>query len=925
MKFTKNLLMLLMLPAFALPVIAQDSEDEDEGLEIVITTAQKVEKDVMDTPVPVTVFTQDKLTEYGINNYIDLSQMVPMLEITDSSNHGAPVITMRGVRSNNVTELGDPAVGVHVDGVYVSRMQGAMALLFDLERAEVLRGPQGTLYGRNSTVGTFNVVTAKPNFEVQGGSVTIDAGRMDAQALRMHYNLPITDNFAIRLAYMEEKKDSFITTYLDASQMDHRFMKFAGVDLSEFSQIGGDYNNRYMSDHHWYNGFDGWQQRPLSKVQMDPADSYNNVDQNAFRLSALYDMGGERSLNVQFEQYENQNAHWTETPACELMRGRPAVGYESWNWGGFDITNCDTGFGGGNAYEVFVNTPGMLDVALTSTRAIYKGPVGDFDLVAKYGYQHLEEEAHFDTDMGHGNWDGNWNIDDFVAKAKVFDIELRSSKDEKLQWVVGYFMNLENNNMEAHFNGLEGSDVFIQPDRQLDATAMYGQATYQLDERMFLTLGARYSEEEKTDVGGRNFRCMFWANGCAADPYGGARARDPNWVRLGYTPWKNGGEFLVEGVNCTGGYGCLQEVLINDTSAEFENLDYRVGLDFDLDDNTLLYAYYATGFKSGSIQDVYRRGDNTLHPEGPGSYADTSYDNEYIDTFEFGFKRRVGKDLNLSFNAYFSQYDGKQESGNVPVDVISAMGVDTSIGSPTFGQMVQQDQVVTRWSSQNFGEQEFYGSEFEFDWNPYEGGNINGYIATMNTKVTESFVTQVRYAIGFAHGRPDYGSAVAPEPENNIDLLGNEAPYAPQFQTTIRYEHTFNTPVGKIKPQVQYHYETSAYLSIYNIDKHVDDEGGYGTYGCTNFGAADGCAYDFIDLPGYWAQPAEYLSDLRPAFETFNLLLTFEPAEGSWYAQAYSYNAMDERIPYHRAWEGAVPRGGYSGPAQYGIRFGYFW
>ena len=161
---------------------------------------------------------------------------------------------------------------------------------------------------------------------------------------------------------------------------------------------------------------------------------------------------------------------------------------------------------------------------------------------------------------------------------------------------------------------------------------MYGQATYQLDERMFLTVGARYSEEEKTDVGGRNFRCMFWANGCAANPYGGARSRDAAWTRLGYTPWKNGGEFLVEGVNCTGGYGCLQEVLINDTSAEFDNLDYRVGLDFDLDDNTLLYAYYATGFKSGSIQDVYRRGNNTLHPEGPGSYADTSYDNEYIDT-----------------------------------------------------------------------------------------------------------------------------------------------------------------------------------------------------------------------------------------------------------------------------------------------------
>ena len=58
------------------------------------------------------------------------------------------------------------------------------------------------------------------------------------------------------------------------------------------------------------------------------------------------------------------------------MRGRPTVNYESWNWGGFDITDCDTGFGGGNAYKAYVNTPGMLDVVLTSTRAIYKAPIG---------------------------------------------------------------------------------------------------------------------------------------------------------------------------------------------------------------------------------------------------------------------------------------------------------------------------------------------------------------------------------------------------------------------------------------------------------------------------------------------------------------------------------------------------------------------
>ena len=88
-------------------------------------------------------------------------------------------------------------------------------------------------------------------------------------------------------------------------------------------------------------------------------------------------MGGERSLNVQFEQYENQNAHWTETPACELMRGRPTVNYESWNWGGFDITDCDTGFGGGNAYKAYVNTVKHLSETCTKLITFHVDHVKD--------------------------------------------------------------------------------------------------------------------------------------------------------------------------------------------------------------------------------------------------------------------------------------------------------------------------------------------------------------------------------------------------------------------------------------------------------------------------------------------------------------------------------------------------------------------
>ena len=151
-----------MLSALVFPFYAQESEDEDEGIEVVITTANKTESDVMSTSQAVTALSGETLVELGLNNIKDLNNMVPGLYVqnTDTS---APIITLRGIRTNNVTELGDPAVGIHVDGVYVARPQGANALMFDLERAELSRGPQGTLYGRNSVVGTLNIVTAKPN------------------------------------------------------------------------------------------------------------------------------------------------------------------------------------------------------------------------------------------------------------------------------------------------------------------------------------------------------------------------------------------------------------------------------------------------------------------------------------------------------------------------------------------------------------------------------------------------------------------------------------------------------------------------------------------------------------------------------------------------------------------------------------------
>ena len=136
----------------------------------------------METPVAITALTEAELKKM-VNNIKDIANLVPSLDISTATDQSAPVISMRGVRSTNLTELGDPAVGVHLDGIYSPRMQGALALMYDIDRVEALRGPQGTLFGRNSTVGSINVISAKPEFENQYGQLNIEAGKFLAAVL----------------------------------------------------------------------------------------------------------------------------------------------------------------------------------------------------------------------------------------------------------------------------------------------------------------------------------------------------------------------------------------------------------------------------------------------------------------------------------------------------------------------------------------------------------------------------------------------------------------------------------------------------------------------------------------------------------------------------------------------------------------------
>ena len=186
---------------------AVTSADEGATLEEVVVTAEKRGESIQNVPISMTALTGDSLRDAGVTNATELADQVPSLAI---GNNGDSIeIFVRGIGSTNDTEVGDPAVAFNVDGVYIGRPSGAGGTFFDMNRIEVLRGPQGTLYGRNATAGAVNVITNDPTqgFEASGEMTfgnydTIDTGGV--------VNVPLSDNLAVRGAFHTESHDGYL-------------------------------------------------------------------------------------------------------------------------------------------------------------------------------------------------------------------------------------------------------------------------------------------------------------------------------------------------------------------------------------------------------------------------------------------------------------------------------------------------------------------------------------------------------------------------------------------------------------------------------------------------------------------------------------------------------------------------------------------
>ncbi len=191
------------------PTPTAANADKRAQLETILVTAQKRPEDAQKTPLAVTSISGDDIAEAGIKNARDLNGLIPNVVI--NTNGTSTEFTVRGITSANNTEIGNPAVGFHLDGVYLGRPDAAGLAFFDVERIEILRGPQGTLWGRNSTAGAINVITNKPKNKLEG-AVMLEVGNYSSRRTEAMINAPVTDTFAIRAALATEKHDGYASS-----------------------------------------------------------------------------------------------------------------------------------------------------------------------------------------------------------------------------------------------------------------------------------------------------------------------------------------------------------------------------------------------------------------------------------------------------------------------------------------------------------------------------------------------------------------------------------------------------------------------------------------------------------------------------------------------------------------------------------------
>ncbi|MEJ7805732.1 MAG: TonB-dependent receptor [Telluria sp.] len=514
----------------------------------VVVTATKRATSLQRTPIAITSLNAATLQDNHVQTMLDVTALVPGFQATAQGDHGVTTMTLRGIGNDSAkTQYADPEVASFVDNVYSPRAEGATALMFDIEAIEVLRGPQGTLWGRNSTVGAVNIQTVKPELNSRSGSVEAGIGDYNRYGARAAFNIALGDKAALRIGVVHEQHDGYVDyqTFKAPSLADQRTAFVAsGGDIAAFRPING---NQFAVGN----------------------QKYSAQNQSAFRASLLWHLTPQLKWNVAYEKFADRG-----TPSANLMQ-QPRAGERFWSM-------------------LSDSAPWITrDSHNLRSRLEYK--ISD-DMALHYiaGMSSYQGSMRFDQDGGArvptsvrsgATWQEHTTTDSHY-RSHSHELELQSLGSKEVDWQLGAYYAAEKNDIRFDipiFNGTQEGTVgwqgsFIQPEETVASSAVFGQATWNVNNKLHLTGGVRYTKDRRENVGGRAYT---WRYDATVPQLPLNPSMDPRVPGQGFAADVPGNDGVFSGSKVTG----------------------LVRVNYDVNASNMLYASVATGYKSGGVQD----------------------------------------------------------------------------------------------------------------------------------------------------------------------------------------------------------------------------------------------------------------------------------------------------------------------------------
>ena len=758
----------VLAAAAAAPAVAADT-----GLEEIIVTAQRRETSLQETPVAVTAFSGESLAAEKVFSAGDLAAVVPAFSLTALTPLDQE-LNMRGITNTRLdSPTSDPSVGTFVDGVYIGRTGDYNFDFFDLERVEVIRGPQGVLLGKNVVGGALSIITARPSQDFSS-DVTMGLGNYAAKLVSGHVNGGLTDSLSGRFSFQYRSHDGY------------------GRDILHKRDVEDLESTQVRAQLLWEPGDSGWSVRGIFDYTTDNSNGVNSVpvaggikdcESTYLGIGAAGNCTRPWSLLREYLGLDNprvdmaQSVQFKDHLRQQQYMERQARGFTldiQKDWAPFSF-NSLTGYRSGHSGQLYDQT-GIGPEALGWDPARWLDYVAWTDI--NYGPQGTPcttQACAFRT-YNNGRFLFAQPVNEVVDTDSISqEFRLTSNTDGRLEWIAGLYYKHDNVQKNDRFIGenflglvftggnnplstLSGQNNWYN-DGEMTNYGVFGQLAFKFTDSLKLSVGLRYtSDEKKGNVEGVVVETgdRFNPNDPRANVTIESLCRAPDGSVVG-----NGRPAVCAAPNrWTYGEG---DSFRADYSEKWSEVTPQATLDWKISDNVFTYLTYSEGFKGGGYDDT---------PANPAQ-ATTPFDPEKAKNYEVGVKMDLlDRRMRLNADVFYMDY--------------------------TNLQVTQTNAACLCNLTDNAAAAEIKGVEAEWEFAATED---------LRLSLSGSYVD--------ATYKDFLETAIDPSTGNRLDSSGNRLQRTPETQVSAGLDYT----IGMAAININYTWQSDMYWATDNIAK----------------------------------------------------------------------------------------------------------